>query len=246
MTHHKLGKAIKQYLQTHRPEVIAENPRILAVPESKLAAEFLKHAKGQMRDQSVAYHQLTHLQECDYQGEGFWARTRQETRRIHVETDVVKAELIYQTEAMMLALEQGLTIPMLEKIHEVELSMEFETHKNNEAIRVELARRDLGLDASQRLRLRGHDDSESLSVYIEGLIDERDREPHPEKKELKTLRISQLKEELRARGEQAVGQAGGRLRLGQGDQDADSAGSSESSSETDSDAVPFKNSGSGK
>lgn len=144
-----------------------------------------------------------------------------------------RAEAMSLHEMDMLVKASGMGVPAT-ALHDISII----THQTDQIIRLETFRRDNGLDGSDRVRLTPHNLIEQLHSKLNRLIDERDRESHPDKREVLNIRIQQLKAELHARGQQALVKAGGRGELGPADEDANGSGSHPASAETDPEQVP--------
>jgi hypothetical protein len=159
-----------------------------------------------------------------------WEGNRLANEAKMIENDKAEAELLHAADMLIKASGMGIPVVALPEIAVI-------THKTDEMIRFEKFKTQDGLNGIDRARLGPHHQIELLQDRLMALIDERDKESHPDKREALNIRVQQLKEELRARGQQTVVQAGGDgLRLS--DQNSDSAGGSESSTQTDSEPVP--------
>jgi type II secretory pathway pseudopilin PulG len=113
-------------------------------------------------------------------------------------------------------------------------------------LNAERERRNTGLDGAYDVKLTGHQLIEKLQARYTALVDERKAETDPDKKAVLNVRIAQLQEELRARGQQEVAQAGGRSGMGTADTDPNVSGGSQSGSEADTDPVSATNAGTSK
>jgi hypothetical protein len=107
------------------------------------------------------------------------------------------------------------------KDHEVHAQKELTTHQTDETIRLRqaeadiqastwMAERDIGLDGMDR-RSRPEFRAGQLEGQLFDAIDRRDKESHPEKRQILDIRIDQLKEELRALGRMVQAGDGGGL-----------------------------------
>lgn len=113
-----------------------------------------------------------------------------------------------------------------------------EDHKHHHTMELERFRRDNGLEGGERARLTPHYLIRQLEAELMDLIDRRDKETHPDKKEVLNIRIQNLKGELNARGQQTLVQAGGGGRVEFTDEDADRDGVRGSSTEASVEPLP--------
>lgn len=144
-----------------------------------------------------------------------------------------RAEAMALHEMDMLVKASGMGVPVT-ALHDIAVN----THQTNETIRLEQFRRDNGLDGADRTRLTPHNLIQQLEDRLMRLIDRRDAESHPDKREVLSTRIKHLQEELNARGQQAVVSAGGGTGLRQPDEDTDGPGGSQPSQKGDVEPVP--------
>lgn len=114
--------------------------------------------------------------------------------------------------------------------------------QTRELTRIELdadrERMETGLHGGNQELLTPHALIETLHARLNHLYDVRDAEKHPDKRAILETRITQLKEELRARGDEAVVRAGGRSVLGSADTDANESGGVNAGPQTEPEPVP--------
>jgi hypothetical protein len=149
----------------------------------------------------------------------WWEGSRLANERLMVENDELEMKALHEADMLIKATSMG--VPRESLGHLIEMD-----HAHHHTMELETFRRDNGLDGKNRHLLTPHELIDALQAKLLRCIDHRDAESHPDKRAVLTLRIKQLREEIHARGEQALVQAGGGDRLRHTDEDPEQSGNS--------------------
>jgi hypothetical protein len=192
-----------------------------AVPEVKdldvnneaLAHYYLKRYPKYWDAISPTARQINDLIEAPIESQRWTEAGRQQSygTTIHLRESQIK--MLHTAEMVLKANSMGVPTEILGELaigqshHEAQ--KELLTHQYH----IEKQQDEDSIILAERRLLVNHQVLTSLQTTLNNLIDQRDKETHPDKKKVLDIRISNLMEELDARAKQAVVQAGGGGRL---------------------------------
>lgn len=207
-------------------------PKLVEIPldDAALAQYFLNLYPQYYSHISPAAARIKEISDRTPESQRWTEKGRLESVAQMVAINQAEAESQSFMDVAIRAAGEGLTVEGYVKMRELDhhhhLQKDLLQTQHDQVMELERFRRDNGLEGGERARLTPHYLIRQLEAELMDLIDRRDREEHPDKRDVLNIRIKHLKGELDARGQQTMVQAGGRPGVEFTDKDADRDGSS--------------------
>lgn len=223
MTHQELGLQLRQiYPQLQKHPGTA----------TQLAQFFLKNYPEYQDLISPIARRVNEIIERPIESNRFTEKGRLESHNLIIKNQVAEISMLHHAENVIRASSMNVPVEVLSRLAELDA----EHHHKMEYEKFVMS---CGLDGTIRNTLRPLEVLQHRRIELNSLIEERDNESHPDKREVLDILIEAAKEELRGRANQAMVQAGGR-RLRESNENTETERSSGTSVKGDVEPISIK------